>query len=99
MVLLILRAGARRSGVTTIAATGRPSWLEHSLTAQGLHTVEHLVQWAQYNLLYWTMRQSNGLALTGQCGWGPFYVENWRRDCTAVLLMLGGCAAAGCGRR
>ncbi len=31
------------------------------ITVQGLHTIEHLIQWAQYHVLFWTMRQSNGL--------------------------------------
>ncbi|MBE2239701.1 MAG: hypothetical protein IAE81_18085 [Caldilineaceae bacterium] len=59
------------------------------LTAQGLHTVEHLVQWAQYNLLYWTMRQSNGLLSPANAEWVHF-TWNWLVLITVVLLMIGG---------
>jgi len=90
MVLLILApAGAlkwrddyRRYGATIMG-------LSILLTAQGLHTVEHLVQWAQYNLLYWTMRQSNGLLSPANAEWVHF-TWNWLVLITVVLLMLGG---------
>lgn len=52
------------------------------LTAQGAHTIEHIVQWAQYHLLYWTMRQSNGLLSAANAEWIHF-VWNW-----AVLLIV-----------
>lgn len=52
------------------------------LTAQGLHTIEHIVQWLQYHLLYWTMRQSNGLLSAANAEWVHF-VWNW-----AVLLVV-----------
>lgn len=52
------------------------------LTTQGAHTIEHIVQWMQYHLLYWTMRQSNGLLSAANAEWVHF-VWNW-----GVLLVV-----------
>ncbi len=59
------------------------------LTAQGLHTVEHLVQWAQYHLLYLTMRQSNGLLSPANAEWVHF-TWNWLVLIAVVVLMARG---------
>lgn len=59
------------------------------LIAQGAHTVEHLVQYAQYHLLYWTMRQSNGLLSPANAEWVHF-VWNWSVLIAVLLLMRGG---------
>ena len=45
------------------------------LTAQGLHTVEHLVQWAQYHLLYLDHAPIQRAALAGQRRVGALHVE------------------------
>ncbi|MFN3980619.1 MAG: hypothetical protein ACK4SA_09575 [Caldilinea sp.] len=58
-------------------------------TAQGLHTVEHLVQWTQYHLFYLTMRQSNGLLSPANAEWVHF-VWNWLVLIAVVALMFGG---------
>src|SRR5262245_34466561 len=39
------------------------------LTAQGLHSIEHLIQWSQYHILYWTARQSTGLLSPANAEW------------------------------
>lgn len=59
------------------------------LVAQGAHTVEHLVQWAQYHLLYWTMRQSSGLLSPANAEWVHF-VWNWSVLIVVILLLRGG---------
>ena len=59
------------------------------VTAQGLHTVEHLVQWTQYHVLYWTMRQSNGLLSPANAEWVHF-AWNWLVLIAIVLLIGGG---------
>lgn len=59
------------------------------LISQGAHTVEHLVQFAQYHLFYWTMRQSNGLLSPANAEWVHF-VWNWGVLICIVLLMRGG---------
>jgi hypothetical protein len=59
------------------------------LTAQGLHTVEHIVQWLQYHALYWTMRQSNGLVSAANAEWVHF-IWNWAVLICVALLVKGG---------
>jgi len=59
------------------------------LTTQGAHTVEHIVQWVQYHLLYWTMRQSNGLLSAANAEWVHF-VWNWLVLLVVVALVAGG---------
>ncbi len=52
------------------------------LVMQGVHTIEHLVQWVQYYVLFWTARQSNGLLSAANAEWVHF-VWNW-----AVLFVV-----------
>jgi hypothetical protein len=59
------------------------------VTAQGLHTIEHLVQWAQYHLLLLTMRQANGLLSPANAEWVHF-TWNWLVLIAVVALMVGG---------
>ena len=59
------------------------------LTTQGAHTIEHIVQWVQYHLLYWTMRQSNGLLSAANAEWVHF-VWNWAVLIVVVTLMVRG---------
>jgi hypothetical protein len=59
------------------------------LTTQGAHTVEHIVQWIQYYLLGWPMRQSNGLLSAANAEWVHF-VWNWGVLLAVVGLMRGG---------
>ncbi|HRW51010.1 MAG TPA: hypothetical protein P5333_26000, partial [Caldilinea sp.] len=90
MTLLILfpagvlkwRDDRRRYGTTIMI-------LSILLTAQGLHTVEHLVQWAQYHILYLTMRQSNGLLSPANAEWVHF-TWNWLVLIAVVVLMARG---------
>ncbi len=63
------------------------------VTSQGLHTVEHLVQWVQYNVLFWTMRQSNGLLSPANAEWVHF-VWNWLVLIAILLLVRGGMRGA-----
>jgi hypothetical protein len=76
------RDDRRRYGATVMI-------LSILVTTQGLHTIEHLVQWAQYHLLYWTMRQSNGLLSPANAEWVHF-VWNWLVLIAIVLLVGGG---------
>ncbi len=46
------------------------------LTAQGLHSVEHIAQWAEYHVFNFTLRQSNGLLSPANAEWVHF-VWNW----------------------
>ena len=59
------------------------------LTAQGAHTVEHVVQWVQYYLLGWPMRQSNGLLSAANAEWVHF-VWNWGVLLAVIGLVRGG---------
>lgn len=59
------------------------------LTTQGLHTIEHLVQWVQYHLLFWTMRQSSGLLSPANAEWVHF-VWNWLVLIAVIILITGG---------
>lgn len=59
------------------------------LTAQGLHTIEHLVQWIQYHLLLWTMRESSGLLSPANAEWVHF-VWNWLVLASGIILWRGG---------
>lgn len=88
-LLILLPAGVlkwsddrRRYGTTIMI-------LSILLTAQGLHTVEHLVQWSQYHILYWTMRQSNGLLSPANAEWVHF-TWNWLVLIAVVVLMARG---------
>ncbi|HRJ42078.1 MAG TPA: hypothetical protein PL105_09360, partial [Caldilineaceae bacterium] len=59
------------------------------LTAQGGHTVEHVVQWLQYYLLGWPIRQANGLLSAANVEWVHF-VWNWGVLLAIIGLMRGG---------
>ncbi|MFZ4657145.1 MAG: hypothetical protein ACOYNY_09050 [Caldilineaceae bacterium] len=59
------------------------------LTTQGVHTLEHLVQWVQYHLLYWPMRQSSGLLSPANAEWVHF-VWNWLVLLVVIALVAGG---------
>lgn len=59
------------------------------LTAQGGHTVEHIIQWSQYYLLGWPIRQANGLLSAANTEWVHF-VWNWGVLLAVVWLMRGG---------
>jgi len=90
VVLLVLlpvgvlkwRVDYRRYGVTI-------ALLSIVLTTQGLHTIEHLVQWVQYHLLYWPMRQSSGLLSPANAEWVHF-IWNWLVLLVVVALVMGG---------
>jgi len=72
----------RRYGTTAVT-------LSILVTTQGLHTVEHIVQWIQYHLFYLTMRQSNGLLSPANSEWVHF-VWNWLVLAAVVLLLRSG---------
>lgn len=88
-LLILLPAGVlkwrddrRRYGATIMG-------LSILVTAQGLHTVEHLVQWAQYHVLLLSMRQANGLLSPANAEWVHF-VWNWLVLIAVVALIAGG---------
>jgi hypothetical protein len=59
------------------------------LVAQGVHTVEHIVQWLQYYVLLMPARQSTGLVSAANAEWVHF-VWNWWVLLVVVLLLRGG---------
>jgi hypothetical protein len=59
------------------------------VSAQGLHTLEHLAQFTQYHALYWTMRQSVGLLSPANAEWVHF-AWNWSVLVAVILLLRGG---------
>ena len=59
------------------------------LTAQGVHSIEHLVQWVQYHIIGLTPRQSNGLVSAANAEWVHF-VWNWSVLIMVIALMRGG---------
>ncbi len=59
------------------------------LTSQGLHTIEHVIQWLQYHALYWTMRQSSGLVSPANAEWVHFVWNWWVLICVAILFRGG----------
>jgi hypothetical protein len=90
LVLLVLavpaaitwRADARRYGVTAAVAGAL-------VTMQGLHTVEHVTQWAQRHILHEPLRQANGLLSPANSEWVHF-VWNWSVLVPIVFLMFKG---------
>lgn len=76
----------------------RGDWARHGaivtllsivLTTQGVHTIEHFAQWFQYHILFFTMRQSNGLLSPANAEWIHF-VWNWLVLLAVVVLVMGG---------
>ncbi len=59
------------------------------LTVQGFHTIEHIAQWVQYHLLFWSMRQSSGLISPANAEWVHF-VWNWGVLLAVLILVRGG---------
>jgi hypothetical protein len=59
------------------------------LATQGVHTIEHIVQWAQYYLLMLPARQSTGLVSAANAEWVHF-VWNWWVLGAVALLVRGG---------
>jgi hypothetical protein len=67
------------------------------ITVQGLHTVEHVIQWLQYHVLSWTARESVGLLSPANAevvhfvwNWGVFLAALWliRRGARNIWLWL-----------
>ena len=63
--------------------------LSFLLTTQGFHTIEHLVQWAQYHLLNWTLRASSGILSPANSEWVHF-IWNWLVFLGVVFLIRAG---------
>jgi hypothetical protein len=76
------RDDRRRYGLTVMI-------LSILLIAQGTHTIEHLVQWIEYHILYFTPRQSNGLLSPANSEWVHF-IWNWSVLITVILLIVKG---------
>jgi hypothetical protein len=74
------RDDRRRYGLTVMI-------LSILLIAQGTHTIEHLVQWTEYHILYFTPRQSNGLLSPANSEWVHF-IWNWTVLITVVMLIV-----------
>jgi hypothetical protein len=52
------------------------------LTAQGAHTIEHIVQWVQYNIFMLPARQASGIVSPANAEWVHFIWNTW------VLIMV-----------
>ncbi|HWQ12148.1 MAG TPA: hypothetical protein VNL77_05075 [Roseiflexaceae bacterium] len=76
------REDHRRYGATVML-------LSMVLITQGVHTIEHIVQWAQYYLLLLPARQSTGLLSPANAEWVHF-VWNWGVLLVVLALMAGG---------
>ena len=63
--------------------------LSITMIAQGAHTIEHIIQYVQYHVLFFTMRQSNGLLSAANAEWVHF-VWNWSVLIVVALLLKGG---------
>ncbi len=59
------------------------------IAVQGLHSIEHVIQWAQYHVLFWTMRQSSGLISPANAEVVHF-VWNWSVFITVAVLVRAG---------
>ena len=76
------RADARRYGGVVMA-------LSVLLTAQGFHSVEHVIQWFQFHVLNWSARASTGLLSAANAEWIHF-VWNWVVLLSVIILLRGG---------
>jgi hypothetical protein len=76
------REDRRRYGATVML-------LSIILVTQGVHTIEHIVQWAQYYLLLMPARQSTGLLSAANAEWVHF-VWNWGVLLVVLALVRGG---------
>lgn len=59
------------------------------LMTQGFHTIEHLVQWAQYHILNWTARDASGILSPANSEWVHF-TWNWLVVIVIVALLASG---------
>ncbi len=59
------------------------------LTTQSLHTLEHVAQWVQYHLFFWTLRESNGFLSPLNAEWVHF-VWNVYVLAAVFALVIGG---------
>jgi hypothetical protein len=82
VAVLKFRADRLRYGTTVML-------MSILLTTQGAHTIEHIVQWVQYHVMYWTMRQSNGLLSAANAEWVHF-VWNWGVLLVVITLVVRG---------
>lgn len=89
VLLVLLPVGLLKWRVDYQRYGGTIMLLSIVLTTQGLHTIEHLVQWVQYHLLYWPMRQSSGLLSPANSEWVHF-IWNWLVVLVVLALVLGG---------
>jgi len=63
--------------------------LSFILVAQGVHTIEHIAQWAEYYILHLPARQSTGLLSAANAEWVHF-VWNWLVLFVVIALLRGG---------
>lgn len=89
VLLVLLPVGLLKWRVDYQCYGGTIMLLSIVLTTQGLHTIEHLVQWVQYHLLYWPMRQSSGLLSPANSD-GLICLATWLVVLVVLALVLGG---------
>ena len=76
------RATAQRYGLTAAIAGAL-------VTVQGLHSIEHGVQWVQRHVMHQPLRLSNGLLSPANSEWVHF-VWNWLVLLTVIVLFVRG---------
>jgi hypothetical protein len=76
------REDLRRYGATVML-------LSIILISQGVHTIEHVAQWAEYYILLMPARQSTGLLSAANAEWVHF-IWNWAVLIVVIALMRGG---------
>lgn len=89
-VLLIMAAPAALTWRATAHRYGWPVAVGAAVVSvQGLHTIEHGVQWVQRHILHLSLRDANGLLSPANAEWVHF-VWNWALLAAIVLLVVGG---------
>ena len=89
VLVALLPVGVRKWRADRVRYGATVMILSILLTTQGAHTIEHIVQWAQYHLLFWTARQSSGLISPANAEWVHF-VWNWGVLLVVIVLLRGG---------
>jgi hypothetical protein len=89
VLVALLPVGIRKWQQDYIAYDTTVMWLSVLITVQGVHSIEHLVQWTQFHILLWPMRQSSGLLSPANAEWVHF-AWNWMVLLVVVVLIRGG---------
>jgi hypothetical protein len=89
VLVALLPVAVRKWQADRVHYGGTIMLLSILLTTQGAHSVEHIVQWLQYHLFFWTARQSSGLISPANAEWVHF-IWNWSVLLVVIVLVRGG---------